>query len=154
MTLRKKTRTLLATAAVLGTIVLGPTATAPVAAAPTDVGQAIGTFSAIHEIDGCVYRILYGNFGSAPFAAIRGYTSTCIGFTVSVRSADSNGTHWTPTTTVAGHGIDDVCGSYYAIQANGPVPGYGIGARIQGPTTTVTYAADGLAAAPVSDYCD
>jgi hypothetical protein len=150
----RRIRTLLASAAVLGALVLGAPTTSPAAAAPSDVGLAIGTLSGIHEVDGCVYRIIYGNYGSAPYAGILGYTTTCLGFTVSVRSADSNGTHWTPATEVAGNDVDDVCGLHYIIQANGPSPGYALGARIQGPTTTVTYAYDGTTAPPVSDYCD
>jgi hypothetical protein len=138
----RRIRTLLASALVLGAVTLGSPSASPVGADPSDVELEINTFSPFYREDLCLYRIVYGNYGSTPYAAIRGYSTYCIGMTVWAKTVDNNGTHWTSSDTVAFYDVDS-CGLYYAIQATGPAPGYGIGARLDTGTTTWTYSYDG-----------
>lgn len=92
---------------------------------------------------GCHIRIIYGNYGAAPFAGLRTYGSGCGGMAISIWSADGNGTRWTTSSTVAGTGTDG-CGSYTAIQVTGPTPGYGLRARLTFPDgAREHFAADG-----------
>jgi hypothetical protein len=93
----------------------------------------IGVHSPQYSVDGCRYKIIYANYGSAPVAGVRLYGG-CSNVNVGVRSADANGVHWTWSSTVAHTGTDS-CGAYTAIQANGPNPGYATGASIIGNTS-------------------
>jgi hypothetical protein len=149
----KKIRTLLASALVLGAVVLGSTGAAPAGADPSDIDLEINHMSPQYRAGDCVYKIIYGNYGSAPYAGVRVYNTLCFGSAVVVKSADGNGIHYTSSQTVAHNGIDS-CGAYWTIQATGPNPGYGIGARFHpADGGTLRYASDGTSSQPVYSTC-
>jgi hypothetical protein len=116
-------------AVALGLVSMG-TPGAPAGADPGFVQLNIGVHSPQYSVNGCRYKIIYANYGSAPLAGVRLYGG-CSNVIVAVRSSDANGVHWTPSSAVNHTGTDG-CGSYTAIQAGGPVPGYATGASISG----------------------
>ena len=119
-----------ACALVMAATVSGAPGAAPAGADVHDVDLSPNTMSPKWFAGpSCHIRISYGNFGAAPFAGLRTYGSGCGGLAISIWSADGNGTRWTASSTVAGTGTDS-CGSYSAIQATGPSPGYGLRARL------------------------
>lgn len=133
-----------ACALVMALAVFGAPGAAPAGANVHDVHLGYNTMSPKWFAGtGCHIRISYGNYGAAPFAGLRTYGSGCGGLAISIWSADSNGTRWTTSSTVAGTGSDG-CGSYSAIQATGPAPGYGLRARLTFPDGSQEhFAADG-----------
>lgn len=102
----------------------------PASADPGYVQLNIGVHSPQYLVDGCRYKIVYGNYGNTPYAGVRLYGG-CSNVIVGVRSSDANGVHWTWSSTIA-HTGTDACGAYSAVQANGPNPGYGLAASIIG----------------------
>lgn len=135
----------------LGLLSVGGLAT-PASADPGYVQLNIGVHSPQYLVDGCRYKIVYGNYGSAPVAGVRLYGG-CSNVTVGVRSADGNGVHWT-TSSVIDHTGTDACGAYSAIQANGPNPGYGTGAFILGNGSFWNfYDYDGDQTQPIHSLC-
>jgi hypothetical protein len=150
-----RTRTMVARAAcalVMAVTVLGCPSAAPAGANLHDYGLAFNTLSIQYQSaypTGCLFKVIFGNYGSAPYAGVRTYGgSACTGIQVAIWSADSNGTRWTSSSTVAHTGTDG-CGAYSAVQATGPNPGYGLRARVTFATGHVRhYADDGVEVQP------
>lgn len=128
---------------------------APASADPGYVQLNNTTLSPQYLVNGCRYKIIYGNFGSASFAGVRLYGG-CSDVTVGLRSINGPTPIWTWSSTVAGTGTD-TCGAYTAIQENGPNPAYGIGAYILATGTTGAfwkfYDADGDQTQPIHSTC-
>ncbi|HEX7131930.1 MAG TPA: hypothetical protein VF228_05110 [Iamia sp.] len=124
----------------------------PASANPGYVQLNIGAMSPQYLVDGCRYKIIYGNFGSAPFAGVRLYGG-CSNVTVGVRTLNGTTETWTWGSTVVGTGTDG-CGAYSAVQTNGPNPAYATGASIIGNTSFwLFYDYDGTDTQPIHSTC-
>jgi hypothetical protein len=130
----------------------GPTP--PAGAAPSDIGLPISTYSPRYSSNGCLYRIVYLNYGSLPVADVRLYGSGCAGG-VALSVAGANGTTITwkaATGSPAPYGVDR-CGAYSLLQAVATQSGYAVGASIIAAGAWHTFFYDGTATPPPVVSC-
>jgi eukaryotic-like serine/threonine-protein kinase len=99
----------------------------------------------------CVYRVLFGNFGSAAFAQVHFYSGNCGGSAIEVAALRTGLVlTWEAANGQEVSGATDSCGSSYVEQATSkPDPAYGVGARITfGETHHVLVFMDGSGKTP------
>jgi hypothetical protein len=154
MTATKRLAARAMVALVLGVVMLGGATAPPVQADPGFVPLAGNTWSPQYEVAGCKYRVVYLGYGSTPVGGVRYYgpALACRLVSISVRSADSNGVHWTSDTGSDGGGTDG-CGAYTYVQVEGPNPGYATGVRFNFNKTSMSYDGDGDTGQTPLSYC-
>lgn len=144
------------TAALLAAAVVAGAGAAPAAADPSYIQLATNTMSPQYEVEGCRYRVMYGNFGVA-YAQMRIYNpSSCTGAGVAIVYHDGTGLDDESRTFSQGYSTGtDGCGSYRYIQATAPVAGVASHAVTSTGTFASfrAYSADGLAYQPVHSTC-
>ena len=99
----------------------------------------------------CVYRVMFGNFGSAAYAKAHYYAGACGGTTIEVAALrDGFNLTWEAAKGQEFNIISDSCGSAYEEQAtSNPTPAYGVGARLTfGETGHVVVFMDGNGPTP------
>ena len=99
----------------------------------------------------CVYRVQFGNFGSAAYGKLRFYSGPCGGTTVQVAALRTGLVlTWEAAKGQEVSVTSDSCGSAYEEQAtSNPEPAYGVGVRITfGETGHVVVFMDGNGQTP------
>ncbi|HEU5151184.1 MAG TPA: hypothetical protein VFU19_11840 [Iamia sp.] len=139
---------------VLATVLaLGSTA-GPAGADPADVHLPLTTWSPQYSLGGCRYKLVYGNYGAAPFVAARFYNlSACGGALVAVTYLNSSGVSVNAVSTAIQTTGTDGCGAFEQILAVGTAPGIGFRGLVWVGTGLRWYASDGLDTQPVHSTC-
>ncbi len=139
--------------ALVAVMTLGSAAApAPVGANPTDTYLPNNTLSPQYSLGGCLYKVIWGNFGSTPFTQVQFYNLTsCGGAVVALDWTNGTTTQTAFGTTVTATGTDG-CGSYQVIQAAGGV-GFALRGLVWVGTGFVWYANDGLNTQPIHAHC-
>ncbi|HMJ75466.1 MAG TPA: hypothetical protein VK507_05810 [Iamia sp.] len=132
----------------------------PASADPAWVTRSPNTLSNQYQLNGCVYKVRYGGFGSVAYAQVRIYNPTmyCGGAGVGLVYADGSGTHEITTSFSAGYITGtDACGAYREVQATSPGSAYALGVKAIVPGIEFAgrryYGADGLNGQAVYAYC-
>jgi hypothetical protein len=134
-------------------LVLGSPVAEPAGADPGDVQLASGVWSPQYDFGGCLYKVVWGNYGPVAFTVVRFYNlSACGGAIVAVKYLDGAGVHDAVSGTVVATGTDG-CGAYQQIQAFGPNPSIGFRGLVWVGAGYLWYAANGTVSQPPSSFC-
>ena len=131
-----------------------PTTTPPTAApppAPPTWYVPVNQMSPEFQDGTCVYRVMFGNFGSAAYAKAHYYAGACGGSTIEVAALRNGFTlTWEAAKGQEFTVATDSCGTAYDEQATSEAtPAYGVGARIAfGETGHVVVFMDGHGPTP------
>src|SRR5262245_10613651 len=128
-----------------------PPASNPPASAPPAFKVPVNQMTSEFQDGTCVYRVMFGNFGSAAYAKAHYYAGACGGTTIEVAALRDGFTlTWEAAKGQEFNIISDSCGSAYEEQAtSNPTPAYGVGARITfGETGHVVVFMDGNGPTP------
>lgn len=150
-------------------LAVGVHGTPPAGADPAFTHLATNTLSPQYLVNGCKFRVRYGNFGSAAYAQLRVYPvgtsyASCATAGVSVGYHDgttesSVSETFSTTTYVTG---TDGCGAYREIQATTPVVAYATFALAAAPNDPTDptwfngwrfFSSDGQGTLPVNSTC-
>jgi Protein kinase domain len=119
-----------------GTMGAGPRASASPPARTTYYQATADQLTPQLREGSCVFRVWFGEVGSAPVGRLRLYSSECSGAAVQVASADPSGTI---TFERLGGGdvrsSQDACGRYVEVEATGHQPADGVGLLVHFPET-------------------
>jgi len=102
----------------------------PAGADPAYITRPTNVMSPQYEVNGCRYKVMYGNFGGDAYAQLRIYNpSGCVGSSISIIYNAGSGNQTETVYLSGGYGTgSDGCGSYRWIQATAPVTAYAIAA--------------------------
>jgi hypothetical protein len=134
--------------ALTAVLALGPT-THPAAADPADVWLPAGTWSKQYNLGGCLYKLVWGTYGS-PFVAVRFYNLSACGGAVAIVQYDNGQIAGSSAIQTTG---TDGCGAFQQIHAVGPLAGTAERALVWLGTGYRWYDDDGLAAQPINSHC-
>jgi eukaryotic-like serine/threonine-protein kinase len=125
--------------------------TTPPPPAPPTFKVPVNQMTPEYQDGTCVYRVMFGNFGSAAYAKAHYYAGACGGTTIEVAALrDGFNLTWEAAKGQELGVTSDSCGSAYEEQAtSNPTPAYGVGARITfGETGHVVVFMDGTGPTP------
>jgi serine/threonine-protein kinase len=128
-----------------------PSPTTPPPPAPPTFMVPVNQMTPEYQDGTCVYRVMFGNFGSAAYAKAHYYAGACGGTTIEVAALrDGFNLTWEAAKGQEFNIISDSCGSAYEEQAtSNPTPAYGVGARLTfGETGHVVVFMDGNGPTP------